>query len=138
MLSLDSKYWAEFRAPSARGATRPIRPIRPTHRTELRFNPRAPAQAGKAPKMFSPCVSVGATIRHNSTTLNLGMNRIYQGKVTAVEIAAPHILSASNGERNEVRCRNETPWQLIGHWLLSIGHFPKALHHELFQDAVNF
>lgn len=33
------------------------------------------------------------------------MNRIYQGKVTAVEIPAPHILSASNGERNEVTCR---------------------------------
>jgi hypothetical protein len=61
------------------------------------------------------------------------MNRIYQGKVTAVEIPAPHILSASTGERNEVRCRNETPWQPIGHWSSSIGDSPKALHHELFQ-----
>jgi len=44
------------------------------------------------------------------------MNRIYQGDVTKVEIlfpssegrveiANPHILSASTGERTEVRCR---------------------------------
>ena len=33
------------------------------------------------------------------------MNRICQGKVTDVEMHNPHILPASNGERNEVRCR---------------------------------
>jgi hypothetical protein len=31
-------------------------------------------------------------------TLNRIMNRIYQGKVTAVEVPAPHIPSASTGE----------------------------------------
>jgi hypothetical protein len=56
------------------------------------------------------------------------MNRIYQSKVTAVEIPAPHILSASTGERNEVRCRNETPWQPIGYRSSSIGDSPKAPH----------
>ena len=39
------------------------------------------------------------------------MNRIYQGKVTAVEIPAPDILSASIGERTEVKCRNQNPSQ---------------------------
>jgi hypothetical protein len=38
------------------------------------------------------------------------MNRIYQGKVTDVEIYAPFSLSASNGERAG-RCRNKYPWQ---------------------------
>ena len=58
------------------------------------------------------------------------MNRIYQGKVTAVEIPAPHILSASTGERNEVRCRNQNPAQPLDLDVL-------WRHHELFQDAVN-
>ncbi len=109
------------------------------------------------------------------------MNRIYQGKVTHVEIAnpdqhAPHILSASipfsashsetplahrlgeggrrpgegerkpdevfpeSGERTEVRCRNQNPWQLFdpdpkqakAKWQAALGQ-----HHQLFQDAVN-
>ena len=32
------------------------------------------------------------------------MNRIYQGRVSKVEI--PAVLSASTGERNKVRCRS--------------------------------
>jgi IS605 OrfB family transposase len=95
---------------------RPIRPIRPTRRTKLRFNPR-PAQARKAPKMFSPCVWVGATISQKSTTSNLGMNRIYQGKVTAVEIP----------EGKDWKKLNDGNWRTVL-WR----------HHELFQDAVNY
>ena len=49
------------------------------------------------------------------------MNRIYQGKVTAVEIP--------DGK--------DEPGKPLGYWSLSIGDSPKALHHELFQDAVN-
>ena len=37
----------------------------------------------------------------------MGMNRIHQGKVIAVEIPAPRLLSAATGERNQVRCRNQ-------------------------------
>jgi hypothetical protein len=74
------------------------------------------------------------------------MNRIYQGKVTNVEIAnpdqhAPRILSASNGERTEVRCRNQNLWlpfaadpkQAKAKWQSALWQ-----HHELFQNAVNF
>jgi len=68
------------------------------------------------------------------------MNRIYQGKVTGVEIHVPHILSASTGERNEVRCRNQNPWQPFdpdpkqakAQWQAALWQ-----HHQLFQDAVN-
>jgi hypothetical protein len=35
-----------------------------------------------------------------------------------------------------VRCRNQNPPQPIGYRQSSIGDSPKALHHELFQDAV--
>jgi hypothetical protein len=59
------------------------------------------------------------------------MNRIYQGRVSKVEI--PSILSASNGERNKGEVSNPNPWQPLPNW-------PDILwqHHELFQDAVNF
>jgi hypothetical protein len=73
------------------------------------------------------------------------MNRIYQGKVTTVEIAnpdqhAPGILSASTGERTEVRCRNQNQWlpfdpdptQAKTKWQTGLWQ-----HHQLFQDAVN-
>ena len=61
------------------------------------------------------------------------MNRIYHGKVTDVEIYAPHILSASNGERNKGEVSNQNPWQLLDNW-------PEKLwqHHALFQDAGNY
>jgi hypothetical protein len=68
------------------------------------------------------------------------MNRIYQGKVTNVEIAARHILSASTGERTEVRCRNQNPWlpfdpnpkQAKAKWQAALWQ-----HHQLPQVAVN-
>lgn len=87
------------------------------------------------------------------------MNRIYQGRVSKVEI--PAILSASNRflrsrEREKVAqpdegCRGKTtqpeqnqgdvsnpnPWQPLGCWRSNIGHSAKPPHHELFQDAVN-
>ena len=49
------------------------------------------------------------------------MNRIYQGRVSNVEIP--------DGKDN---------WQPLGYWLFRIGHSAKPMHHELFQDAVNF
>ncbi|MBI2925092.1 MAG: hypothetical protein HYY24_05235 [Verrucomicrobia bacterium] len=83
------------------------------------------------------------------------MNRIYQGKVTNVEIAnpdkhAPRILSASTGERTEVRCRNQDSWlpfaddpkQAKAKWQSALPVPSKPgedgwQHHQLFQDAVN-
>jgi hypothetical protein len=63
------------------------------------------------------------------------MNRIYQGRVSKVEM--PNILSASNGERNQGEVSNPNPWQ--PHWLSVIAHrlfaAGAAPHHELFQDA---
>ena len=58
------------------------------------------------------------------------MNRIYQGRVTAVEIPPPNILSASNGERNKGEVSNQNPSQPLDLDVL-------WRHHELFQDAVN-
>jgi hypothetical protein len=58
------------------------------------------------------------------------MNRIYQGKVTAVEIPAPPILSASTGERNKGEVSNQNQSQPLDLDVL-------WRHHELFQDAVN-
>lgn len=49
------------------------------------------------------------------------MNRIYQGKVTNVEIVNPD--------------QHAPP---IGHRLLIIGHSPQAHAHQLFRDAMNF
>jgi hypothetical protein len=87
------------------------------------------------------------------------MNRIYQGRVSKVEIQ--NILSASIGflrsrerekvakpdegcpgkaiqwERNKGEVSNQNPWQPLGYRLSHIGHSAKPLHHELFQDAVN-
>jgi hypothetical protein len=40
---------------------------------------------------------------------------------------APHILSASNGERNEVRCRNQNPSQPLDHSAVGDGSLPFAL-----------
>jgi len=105
------------------------------------------------------------------------MNRIYQGEVTKVEIlfpssegrveiANPHILSASTGERTEVRCRNQDPWLALAYnpeqakakWqsarhVLSASNGERSEvsnsvqstlnsqlsheHHQIFQDAVN-
>jgi len=48
------------------------------------------------------------------------MNRIYQGRVSKVEIP---------GDK-------ENPWQPLDYWLSNIGHSAKPPHHELFQDAV--
>jgi hypothetical protein len=50
------------------------------------------------------------------------MNRIYQGRVSKVEIFT--------GDK-------ENPGQPLGYWLSNIGHSAKPPHHELFQDAVN-
>jgi hypothetical protein len=63
------------------------------------------------------------------------MNRIYQGRVSKVEILS--ILSASTGERNKVRCRNQNPWQTpsINFQLLTI-NFSRP-RRESFQDVVN-
>ncbi len=78
------------------------------------------------------------------------MNRICQGKVTAVEIPAPNILSVSipfsasdgakvaqadevaleTGERNEVGCRTQNPSQPLDLDVL-------WRHHELFQDMAD-
>ena len=96
------------------------------------------------------------------------MNRIYQGKLTNVEIANRPILSASipfsasdgekvakpdevspeSGERTEVRCRNQNPRlpfaddpkqaKAIGHRLSVIGNSPEAHAHQLVQDVTNF
>lgn len=57
------------------------------------------------------------------------MNRIYQGRVSQVEISG--ILSASNGERIKVRCRIHSL-----NFQLSTLNF-LGPHHDLFQDAVN-
>jgi hypothetical protein len=57
------------------------------------------------------------------------MNRIYQGRVTRVEI--PTVLSASTGERNKGEVSNPKPSQPLDLDVL-------WRHHELFQDAVNF
>jgi hypothetical protein len=69
------------------------------------------------------------------------MNRIYQGKVTAVEIPAPNLLSASNGERNKGEVSNQPEWQPFDpDPKIARQKWQDALwqHHELFQDAVNY
>jgi hypothetical protein len=59
------------------------------------------------------------------------MNRIYQGRVSKVEIST--ILSASTGERNKGEVSNPSPWQPLPNWQDILWQ-----HHELFQDAVNY
>jgi len=59
------------------------------------------------------------------------MNRIYQGRVSKVEI--PTILSASTGERNKGEVSNPNPWQPLPNWQDILWQ-----HHQLFQDAVNY
>ena len=49
------------------------------------------------------------------------MNRIYQGKVTAVE------LPDGKDESGNLK------WKKLDDWPISLWH-----HHELFQDAVNY
>ena len=84
---------------------------------------------------------------HPQLSTDCQMNRIYQGKVTAVEIPAPHLLSAaipfsaSDGGKvaqpdevftqDQSKCRNQNPSQPLDLDVL-------WRHHELFQDAVNF
>ena len=57
------------------------------------------------------------------------MNRIYQGRVSKVEIQ--NILSASTGERKKGEVSNPSPWQPLPNWQDILWQ-----HHELFQDAV--
>jgi hypothetical protein len=54
------------------------------------------------------------------------MNRIYQGKVTAVEIP--------DGQDEPGKPLDRS---IIGNRLFRIGHSAKPPHHELFQDAIN-
>jgi hypothetical protein len=68
------------------------------------------------------------------------MNRIYQGRVSKVEIQ--NILSASTGERNKGEVSNPNPWQPLPNWqdiLPGARNEVKAYgsNHELFQDAVS-
>jgi hypothetical protein len=59
------------------------------------------------------------------------MNRIYQGRVSKVEMP----FSASDGEKvakpdevssqTESNCRNQNPWQPLGYRLSNIGHSAK-------------
>jgi hypothetical protein len=56
------------------------------------------------------------------------MNRIYQGRVSKVEIQ--NILSASTGERNKREVSNQNPRQPLPNWQDILWQ-----HHELFQDA---
>ena len=85
------------------------------------------------------------------------MNRIYQGKVTAVEIPFPSSegsgVGHSKGDQGKPKWKpfdsdakkNRAQWpsalpvpsKPIGNRSSVIGHSPKALHHQLFQDAVN-
>jgi hypothetical protein len=91
------------------------------------------------------------------------MNRIYQGRVSKVEI--PSLLSAANGflrsrerekvaqpdegrlgktsqrERNQGEVSNPNPWQPLPNWPDILSVAPKRSeggwqHHQLFQDAV--
>jgi hypothetical protein len=71
------------------------------------------AKDGSSTKAAQLKVVPACEIRYSDNNQKGNMNRIYQGKVTAVEIPA------------------------LGYRLSHIGHSPKALHHELFQDAVN-
>jgi len=69
------------------------------------------------------------------------MNRIYQGRVSKVEIQTA--LSAPTGERNKGEVSNTNPWQPLPNWQDILPVAPKHSeggwqHHELFQDAVNF
>ncbi|MDI6739356.1 MAG: hypothetical protein QME74_03220 [Candidatus Edwardsbacteria bacterium] len=50
------------------------------------------------------------------------MNRIYQGKVTRVEILKPDAKGTSSDD-----------WVLLENWKTALWR-----HHELFQDAVNY
>lgn len=59
------------------------------------------------------------------------MNRIYQGRVSNVEI--PTILSASNGERKKGAVSKQAEWQPLPNWQETLWQ-----HHALFQDAVNY
>src|SRR5256885_1939921 len=50
------------------------------------------------------------------------MNRIYQGRVTRVEVP-----------NADLKAAKENPWTLLDHWEDALW-----LHHTLFQDAINY